>query len=161
MMISKELNAAINEQIGHEFHAAHQYANIASYFDGIGLRLLGKNFLKQSEEEHSHAMKFVSYIMATGGVVDIPAVIKPVAVFHSVEEAVKLSLDWEWEVTRLINALMTLAVDQKDYAGQDFLRWFVTEQVEEVQTMDNLLKVVQQSGPKNLIMLEAYFSHDD
>ncbi len=161
MMISKELNAAINEQIGHEFHAAHQYANIASYFDSLGLRLLGKNFLKQSEEEHSHAMKFVAYIMATGGVVDIPAVNKPVATFNSVEEAVKLSLDWEWEVTRRINALMSLAVDQKDYAGQDFLRWFVSEQVEEVQTMDNLLKVVQQSGPKNLIMLEAYFSHGD
>jgi ferritin len=161
MMISKELNAAINEQIGHEFHAAHQYANIASYFDGLGLRLLGKMFLKQSEEEHEHGMKFVNYIIATGGTLDLPAVAKPVAAFNTVEEAVKLSLDWEWEVTRRINNLMNLAIDQKDHAGQDFLRWFVTEQVEEVQTMDNLLKVVQQSGPKNLFMLEAYIAHTD
>jgi ferritin len=161
MMISKEMNAAINEQIGHEFQAAHQYANIASNFDNLGLKLLGKMFLKQSEEEHGHGMKFVGYILATGGVVEIPAITKPVVGFKSVDEAVQLSLDWEWEVTRRINSLMTLAVEQKDYAAQDFLRWFVTEQVEEVQTMDNLLKVIRQAGPKNLIMIEAYFSHGD
>ncbi len=161
MLISKELNAAINEQIGHEFQASHQYVNIACYFDGLGLKKLGKMFVKQAEEEHAHAMKFIAYIMATGGTVTVPAVVATKAVFESVEEAVKLSLDWEWEVTRRINALMALAIEQKDYAGQDFLRWFVTEQVEEISTMDNLLKIVRQSGPKNLIMLEAYFSHAD
>lgn len=159
MLISKELNAAINEQVGHEFQAAHQYANIACYFDSLGLKKLGKMFIKQSEEEHSHAMKFVDYVMETGGKVAVPAVVATQSEFGSVEEAVQLSLDWEWEVTRRINALMALSIEQKDYAAQDFLRWFVTEQVEEISTMDNLLKIVRQSGPKNLIMLEAYLSH--
>jgi len=161
MLISKELNDAINEQVGHEFQAAHQYANIACYFDGLGLRMLGKMFLKQSEEEHTHGRKFIDYLIATSGRVAVPAVVATQADFQSVEEAVQLSLDWEWEVTRRINALMAMAIDQKDYAAQDFLRWFVTEQVEEVSTMDNLLKVVRQAGPKNLIMLEAYISHGD
>jgi ferritin len=161
MLISKELNTAINEQIGHEFQAAHQYANIACYFDGLGLKKLGKVFIKQSEEEHTHGMKFIDYIIETGGTVAVPAVVATKAAFESVEEAVQLSLDWEWEVTRRINALMALAIEQKDYAAQDFLRWFVTEQVEEISTMDNMLKIVRQAGPKNLIMLEAYFSHAD
>jgi len=55
---------------------------------------------------------------------------------------------------------MTLAISQKDYLGQDFLRWFVTEQLEEVTTMENMLKIVQQAGERNLIMLEAYLIHD-
>lgn len=159
MLISQELNAAINEQVGHEFQASHQYINIACFFDSLGLKLLGKMFVKQSEEEHSHGMKFLHYIMETGGTVAVPAIAAAKYEFSSVEEAVQLSLDWEWEVTRRINALMALAIDQKDYAAQDFLRWFVTEQVEEISTMDNLLKIVRQAGPKNLIMLEAYFAH--
>ncbi len=82
------------------------------------------------------------------------------ATFNSVEQAVKLSLDWEIEVTDRCNALMAIAVEQKDYIGQDFLRWFVTEQREEVSTMENLLKVVRQAGERNIIMLEAYLSHE-
>jgi ferritin len=78
-----------------------------------------------------------------------------------VEEAVALALHWELEVTARVNAMMTLAVDQKDYAAQDFLRWFVTEQVEEVSTMENLLKVVRISGERSLLMVEAYLVHNE
>ena len=85
----------------------------------------------------------------------------PKYAFKSVEEAVQLSLDWELEVTRRINGLMDIAVAEKDYLGQDFLRWFVTEQLEEVSTMQNLLQVVKTAGERNMIMLEAYISHED
>ncbi len=161
MLISPELNAAINEQIGHELHASHQYVNIAAYFEGRALRVLAKMFYKQAEEEREHAMKFVRYVVEAGGEVAIPAVAVPKAKLGSVEEAVQLSLDWELEVTRRINALMDLAIQQNDHIGQDFLRWYVTEQLEEVSTMDNLLKVVRQAGEKNLYMMEAYLSHAD
>ena len=92
---------------------------------------------------------------------EIPSIQAPKATFTSVEEAVKNSLDWELEVTRRINNLMAMAIDQKDYAAQDFLRWFVTEQVEEVSTMDNLLRVVQAAGERSLIVVEAYLVHQD
>ncbi len=160
MLISKELAGAINEQIGHEIEASHQYANIAAYFESLALKKLAKMFFKQSDEEREHAMKFLHYVSETGGNVEIPAVIAPKTVFKSVEEAIQLSLDWEMEVTRRINNLMTQAVTEKDYLAQDFLRWFVTEQLEEVTTMDNLLKIVKQAGERNLIMLEAYLSHE-
>jgi ferritin len=161
MMISKDLNDAINEQVGHELHASHQYVNIAAFFEGIPLKKLAAMFYKQAEEERAHAMKFIEYVVDAGGEVKIPAVAAPVPTFKTVEEAVKLSLDWELEVTRRINALMDIAVAQKDYMAQDMLRWFVTEQLEEVSTMDNLLKVVKISGERNLMMLEAYLSHKD
>ena len=161
MMISKELAAAIMEQVGHEFQASHQYVNIAAYFESLALKGLAKMFYKQADEEREHAMKFIKYVSEAGGAVALPAVPAPVASFKTVKEAIELSLKWELEVTRRINALMALAIEQKDYLGQDFLRWFVTEQLEEVSTMENLLKVVEAAGEKNLFMLEAYLAHND
>jgi ferritin len=159
MMISKELNDAINGQIGREFGASLQYVNIATYFDGEGLKKLAEMFYKQAEEEREHAMKFVKYIVDTGGSVSIPPVAAPKSTFASAEEAIKLSLEWENEVTRQVNDLYNIAVSQKDYAAQNFLDWFVEEQIEEVGSMENLLKIAQRVGEKNLIMLEAYLSH--
>ncbi len=159
MLISKELTAAFNEEIGLELFASNQYLAMASYFECIALKKLAEWFRKQSDEERGHALKFVHYLDEIGGAVAIPAVQSPRATFASVEEAVRVSLDWELEVTRRINALMALAIDQKDYAAQDFLRWFVTEQVEEVSTMDTLLKVVKAAGDRSLIVVEAYLVH--
>lgn len=161
MLIGKELTQAINEQIGHELAASHQYVAIAAYFEGLALKRLAKMFFRQGEEEREHAMKFAHYVVEAGGNLEIPAIPAPKAVFKTVEEAIQLSLDWELEVTRRINGLMDIAVAQKDYLGQDFLRWFVTEQLEEVSTMQNLLQVVKTAGERNLIMLEAYISHED
>jgi len=161
MLISKELTAAINEEIGLELTASHQYLNIACYFERLALRKLGAMFFKQSEEEREHAMKFVKYLNDVGATVEVPAVPAPQASYGSVQEAIQKSLDWEEEVTRRINNLMAVAIDQKDYAAQDFLRWFVTEQIEEMATMGTLLQVVKAAGEKNLIMVEAYLVHQD
>lgn len=160
MLISKELNDAINEQIGHEFEASHQYLQIAAYFDSKALKGTAKMFIKQSEEEREHGMKFVKYIMETGGELKVPAIPAGKTSFSSAEEAVQYALDWEWEVTRRINALMDLAIKQNDHLGREFLGWFVTEQLEEISHMDGLLRIIKQAGDKNLMMLEAYLSHE-
>ncbi len=160
MLISKELNAAINEEIGLELFSSHQYMVMAAWFDEMALKKLSALFFKQAEEERTHAMKFIKYVMDAGGKVEIPTVKAPESDYATVEEAVRASYEWEIEVTRRINGLMSLAIDQKDYIAQDFLRWFVTEQLEEVSSMDRLLKVVRQAGERNLIMLEAYLSHE-
>ena len=99
-------------------------------------------FFKQADEERAPGLKFVDYIDDVGGAVD-PGRAGADADLRVGREAVKQALDRETEVTNRVNAMMTLAVEQKDYAAQDFLRWFVTEQVEEMATMDNLLKVVR------------------
>lgn len=161
MLISKELNDAINAQIGREFGASLQYISIATWFDGEALKKLAGLFYKQAEEENEHAMKFVKYLVDTGGSVVIPAVEAPKAAFSTAEEAVKLSLSWEQEVTRQVNHLYDMAVAKKDYAAQNFLDWFVEEQIEEESSMENLLKVIQRVGEKNLVMVEAYLTHKE
>jgi bacterioferritin B len=159
MLISKELNAAFNDEIGLELFASNQYLNMAAYLEGLPLKKLAGMFAKQAEEERGHALKFVKYLNDVGGAVVIPAIAAPKPTYATVEEVIQESLKWETEVTNRINAMMTLAVTQKDYAAQDFLRWFVTEQVEEMATFDNLLKVVKAAGERSLIMVEAYLVH--
>ncbi len=155
MLISKELNQAMNNQIGSELGASNQYIKIAAYFENENLPDLAAFFFRQSDEERMHAMKFVHYILEAGGEVSIPAIGATAAGIQTAEEAVQMALDWEMEVTRQINALMDLAIKQSDHIGQSFLQWFVTEQLEEVSTMDQLLGVVKRAG-EQLLFVEQY-----
>lgn len=159
MLISEDLNNAINAQIGREFGASLQYVQIAAHFANEALPKLAEFFFRQAEEEREHAMKFVKYVLDAGGEVHIPPIEAPKSRFASAEEAFQLSLDWEMDVTRQINSLMDIAIQEKDYIARAFLDWFVTEQLEEVSTMDTLLRLVRRAGERNLIMMEAYFSH--
>ena len=104
------MKAALTEQIGHEFAAMLQYVTIATYFESEGLPRLAQHFYRQAEEEREHAMRFVRYVVETGGEVAIPAIPAVKSGFGSAEEAVQLSLDQELMVTRQINALMDQAI---------------------------------------------------
>ncbi len=155
MLISQKLQKSMNEQIGHEFQAKIQYVNIAAYFDTEDLPQLAQFFYRQADEEDMHAMKFVHYLVDVDAQVEIPTLAQPKAAFQSSEEAVQLSLDWEQEVTGQINALMNLAIAENDHTAQEFLRWFVAEQREEVATMKTLLNTVHRAGD-NLLWVEDF-----
>ena len=159
MLISQSLAAAFNQQIANEFGASMQYVSIAAHFHSRQLTLLAKLFMEQADEERTHAMKFVNYLLDTKGGLQIPAIAAPKPTFGSAEEAVAAALGWEQEVTKQISALMDQAVKDNDYLGQSFLQWFIDEQLEEVVKMERLLSVIQQSGEKNLLMVEAYLVH--
>jgi bacterioferritin B len=154
MMISEAMNRQMNEQIGHEFGASLQYVSIAGYFDDAGLPVMRDHFFKQADEERAHAMKFVRYILDTGGKLVIPAIPAPRHEFASAEEAVSLALDWEQTVTKQINALLDLSGKDRDYVAHDFLEWFAREQLEEVSSMDTLLKMVRRAGESGLMLVE-------
>jgi ferritin len=159
MMISEKLNQAMNEQIGHEFGANMQYLAIAAHFHSRYLTLLANLFFEQAEEEKEHAMKFVHYILETSGELRIPQIKAPQPEFESAVDAVEGALNWEMEVTRQINNLMDIAVSEKDYLARGMLQWFVDEQLEEINKMDQLLSLIRRAGENNLLMVEAYLIH--
>jgi bacterioferritin B len=161
MLISAELNDALNVQIGNEYGASLQYLSIAGYFHRQKLTLLAKLFFGQAEEEKEHALKFVHYVLDTQGDLRLPAIRAPKPDFASAEEAVQAALAWETEVTGQIHGLMERAVADNDYLAQGFLQWFVDEQLEETNKMDQLLNVIRRAGEKNLLMVEAYLVHID
>lgn len=158
MLISKKMNQAINQQIGNEFGASLQYVAIASHFAGEGLSALAGHFYRQAEEERGHAMRFVHYLDDAGGQVEIPTIPAPRINFKNVAEAVRLALNHELKVTSQINGLVDLALKESDHISRDMLSWFVKEQLEEVSSMDSLLKVVQRAGESNLIHVEEYIT---
>jgi len=161
MQISKAMSDLMNAQVGNELGASNQYLQISAYFEAQALKKLAGLFKKQAEEEREHAMKFFEYLNEVGAPVALPAIPAPKYDIASAEEAFKMAVAWEKEVTRQIYAMVELAGKEKDYASKHFLQWFVAEQVEEVSSMETYLAVVQRAGEKNLLMMEAYFSHGE
>src|SRR3954452_7302102 len=157
MLIPNQVITAINEQIGYEFSASLQYYAIAAHFAAEALPQLSAHFFKQAEEEKDHALRFIKYVVDAGGRVAIPAIEAPQGNFANPEQAVKLSLDQEVKVTHQINALVELARSQNDFITINFLQWFLTEQLEEVSSMDNLLKIVQRAGD-DLLQADEYLA---
>src|SRR5256712_9924677 len=157
MLTSKKVIKAINEQIGYEFSASLQYFAIAAHFAADALPQLSQHFFQQAEEEKGHALRFIKYVVDAGGRVVIPAIDAPRSTFKTAEEAVKLSLDQEVQVTHQINALVELARSENDYITINFLQWFLTEQLEEVSSMDNLLKILERAGT-DLLQADEYLA---
>lgn len=159
MLISQSMNDAINEQIGNEFAASLQYVAAAAYFDNESLPILARHFYTQSDEERAHAMRFVKYVVEAGGQVAIPAIPAARIGFASAADAVQLALDSELKVTRQINGLMDLAISERDHLATNMLQWFVNEQLEEVSSMETLLKMIQRAGESGLLFVESYLQH--
>lgn len=158
MLISEKLNLALNDQIGHELFNANQYLAIGSYFDRESLFGLAKVYLKQAQEERDHAEKFRKFIIDAGGVVAIPAIPGPQNDIQSPEQAAQLALDSEIKTTQQIYDLVELANAEKNHITQNFLQWFLQEQLEEVSSAEGRLSVIRRSGP-SILMMEAYLAH--
>ena len=137
--------AQLNEQIGHEFAAHQQYVACAVYYDSETLPQLARFFYRQALEERDHAMMMVQYLLDSDADVTIPGVAAPQTDFGDVVAPVSLALAQERRVSEQINALAGVARDERDFTSEQFMQWFIKEQVEEVATMSDLLRVVQRS----------------
>ena len=135
----------LNEQIAHEYAAHQQYVACAVYYDAETLPQLARFFYAQALEERDHAMMMVQYLLDADADVVIPGVAAPQVQFGDIVEPVSLALDQERRVTAQINALAGCARAEGDYTSEQFMQWFIKEQVEEVATMSDLLRVVERS----------------
>jgi ferritin len=151
---------ALNKQVIEEFTASLQYIAIALHFDRETLPELSKFFHAQATEEHGHAMKLLQYINDAGGTALVPATRDAKNHFESAEEAVQLALNQELKVTEQINHLVDQAAGEQDHLTRPFLQWFVTEQLEEVSSMTDLLNVVKRAGEANLLLVEDYLARN-
>jgi ferritin len=137
--------AQLNEQIAHEYAAHQQYVACAVYYDSETLPQLARFFYRQALEERDHAMMMVQYLLDAGADAVVPGVAAPLTAFGDIVEPVALALDQERRVSEQINALAATARAEGDYTSEQFVQWFIKEQVEEVATMSDLLRVVERS----------------
>ncbi|MEO6472622.1 MAG: ferritin [Aeromicrobium sp.] len=135
----------LRDQIGNEFAAHQQYLAIAAYYDALTMPRMAALFYQQALEERDHAMMMVQYLLDADEEVKIPGVDPPNNDFTDVVQPVQIALDQEKRVTGQINALTKTARDESDFASDQFMQWFIKEQVEEVAKMSDLLAVVTRS----------------
>ncbi|HEX73104.1 MAG TPA: ferritin [Candidatus Hydrogenedentes bacterium] len=156
-MPSKKMEKALNKQINAEMYSAYLYAAMGAHFDAQSLDGFANWMKAQAQEEMTHAMKFYGYIVETGGRVVFEAIDKPPVNFGKPEKIFEEVLKHEKKVTKLINDIVALARDEKDYATENFLQWFVAEQVEEEATADDILQKLKMVAdhPNGLFMMNA------
>jgi len=156
-MIKEKILSAINRQINAELYSAYLYLSMNAYLNSINLSGFANWMRVQALEEMTHADKFYQYIIERGGRVILELIDSPPADWASALEVFEHVYEHEQKVTKLINSLMDIAIEEKDHATISFLRWFVDEQVEEESSADGILqklKLIGDSG-SGLFMIDS------
>lgn len=155
-MLTEKMQDALNEQINAELYSAYLYLSMAAWFQGKALNGFAKWMECQTMEEQWHAMKLYGFVHERGGRVTVKAIDGPPTEWSSPLDVFQEVAKHEAMVTGLINDLVDLAIEDKDHASNNFLQWFVAEQVEEEASADEVvqkLKLVEQA-PGGMFMLD-------
>jgi ferritin len=153
--IGKPMQDALNEQINKEFFSSYLYLSMAAYFEDKNLTGFAHWMQLQADEEREHAMKFYKYILDSGGRVQLKAIDAPATEWKSNLEVAEQVAEHEAKVTASIHSLYELALNEKDYAAQVMLQWFITEQVEEEKNATELvakLRLIEERGTAVLML---------
>lgn len=157
--IDTKFHGLLKDQVRSELGASQQYLAIAVYFDSADLPQLASFFYRQSVEERNHAMMLVRYLIDRDVSAEIPAVDPVRNSFETPRDAIALALDLERSVTEQISRLAATARDEGDYLGEQFMQWFLKEQVEEVAQMTTLVRIAERAGA-DLFHLEDYVARE-
>jgi ferritin len=142
----------LNEQVAQELAASQQYIANAVYYDGETLPRMAAFFYAQAVEERNHAMMMVRYLLDADAPAIISGVAAPQSQFADIVAPVALALDQEKRVSEQIAGLMAVAREEQDYLSEQFVQWFLKEQIEEVSTMSALLTVVERSSDSPMLV---------
>jgi ferritin len=156
-MLKKKMLKALNDQVNAEMFSSYLYLSMEAYFQSTGLAGFANWMQAQVQEEMMHGMKFYGFIHERGGKVTLEAIAKPESAWASPLDAFEAIQKHEEHVTSLINNLVDLAISEKDHATNNFLQWFVSEQVEEeasVGAVVDKLRLIQ-DNPSGLFMMDA------
>ena len=158
-MPSERFVEALNEQISREFAAAHQYVAIGAHYAAETFPRLSAFFYAQAEEEREHAMKMVAYLLDQNAKVNFDEVAAPTQEFADHIAPDRLALEQERKVTVDISTLFEIARETRDYTSEQFIQWFLEEQVEEEATMNDLLAVAERTRDIPML-LEEYLARE-
>jgi ferritin len=155
-MITKKMEKALNDQINAELYSAYLYLSMSAYFEAENLPGFAKWMRIQWQEEVMHGLKIYDYVKERGGRVTLKSIGEPPAKWKSPLDVFQATYKHEQVVTGRINDLVTQAVAEKDHATNAFLQWFVTEQVEEEKSADEIVQKLKRisDAPGGLYMLD-------
>ena len=145
-MLSKNMEKDLNDQIRIEAESSQVYLSMASWAEVKGLEGISLFMYKHSDEERMHMLKLIKYVNERGGQATISALTEPKAVFNSFQKMFEDLYDHEVFVSKSINELVHVALEEKDYATHNFLQWFVAEQMEEEALARTILDKINLIG---------------
>ena len=145
-MLSEKMLAGLNNQINMEMQAYYTYLSMSAYFEDMGLKGFASWMSNHSQEEMVHAMKIYDFINSRRGRVKLGALSAPPHQWDTPIEAIESAMDHEQKVTASIHNLVKLAREEGDYPSDSFLQWFVDEQVEEEEVVDELIQKLKLIG---------------
>lgn len=149
----------LNVQIGNEFEAHQQYISCAVYYDALTMPQMAALFYAQASEERNHAMMMIQYLLDIDHDVVLPGVAAPISEFADITAPVDLALAQEKRVTAQIYELTRVAREENDFAAEQFMQWFIKEQVEEVSKMSDLRTVVMRNAD-DIEAIEEYVARE-
>jgi len=155
-MLADKVAKALQKQIADEGFASSSYLGMASWCEIQGLRGCAEFMYEQSAEERAHMLKIVKYLNQAGGHAEIPAIKEPVNAYKTVTEVFSAALKQEQGVTKSINAIVELSLEEKDFVSFNFLQWFVEEQLEEENLFRAILDIIKIAGSdaRSLLMID-------
>ena len=155
-MIDEKMQEALNKQHNAELYSAYLYLSMSAYFQSVNLGGFANWMRVQAKEELAHAMKFYDYVNERGGRVILQPVEEPPSEWDSPLAVFEHVYRHEQKVTGMINKLVDLAVKARDHATNNFLQWFVSEQVEEEASADEVVQKLKLVGddPSGLFMID-------
>ncbi|MCG3157635.1 MAG: Bacterial non-heme ferritin [bacterium] len=155
-MLKQTVQDALNEQIKAELESAYVYLAMSAYSESVNLRGFASWMRAQSREELGHALKLFDFVNDRGGRVTLQALAQPPADYKSALDMMEHTLRHEQKVSGLINRLYELALKESDYPTQAHLQWFITEQVEEEKTAQEIVEQLRMIGnhTPGLLMLD-------
>jgi ferritin len=154
-VLSKKLNEALNKQINEELYSFYIYLAMAAHLEELSLDGCAHWMRMQAQEEYLHGMKIFDYMVERGGSIELLAIAQPPKTWDSPKAVFEASLEHEKYMTSNINALAELSMAEKDYATNNLMQWYITEQVEEeaqVEDILNKLALMGDTGPGLFMM---------
>lgn len=154
--MNKQVLEALNDQVQAELNAFYTYLSMSAWLEANDWPGFARWMRTHSEEEQMHAMKIYDYIHERKGVVELQAIAKPPAEFHSVREVFEAALSHEEKVTAMINRIYKLAQEEGDYPTELLMQWYITEQVEEEKVVEDALVLIKRANndPFQLLYVE-------
>ena len=145
-MLTEKMQTALNGQMNAELYSSYLYLSMNAYFKSVNLDGFANWMYYQAQEELEHAMKFYDFVIQRGGRVQLSQIEAPPSEWNSPLAVFEDTLAHEQKVTGLINDLVEIANEEKDHASQIFLQWFVSEQVEEEDSVGGVLEQLKLMG---------------
>ncbi|MCF8571565.1 ferritin [Gordonia sp. HY002] len=149
----------LHDQISNEFSASQQYIALGVWYDAHDMPQMARHFYAQAVEERNHAMMIIQYFLDRDIDVRVPSAAAPTTEFDDYEDPIALALAQEKVVTEQIVALASSARESGDYLGEQFMQWFLKEQVEEVARMTTLQTIAHRAAG-NLFDLENFVERE-